>query len=243
MKFNTQRHLGAKAAQSSKAKRTLAAIMDKNICYADILKTAADEAGIDALVKHVLKNDPELAFQTLLNIPNLGSHRTDLIKKVAESPKWALKTLRFVPDLREHSDLIIQRAGELAQPIGEISGFNLIDQAWYNCQFTMFWVNNGKIQPQSTIPKSDWGKWKWSSELHGGGSGETRPCTYFVLPKTMLEQGNEVWLYMWVRAGDDIESSFRFTYNPNTADIAYFSATGTTKSTRLSLSSVSASPQ
>ena len=238
MSYDEQRRFGIRLAQSENAVKTKEAIKDEHSCYEDILTTAADEVGVDTLVSHVLESDPEWAYNTLIHVPNLGSHRDALIVKASESPEWALHTHRFVDDLGSHAEKVAKKAAGLVQSQGDISGFNLLDQAWYNCQFTMYWVNDGKPQPQTAIPKSDWGDWKWSSELHGGGGGVTVACTEFVLPKAPLVAGNAVWMYMWVRAGKDVESTLRFTYNPNTTDIAYFTATGSTGSPRLSLTKV-----
>jgi hypothetical protein len=138
--------------------------------------------------------------------------------------------------LGSYHKLLTDKAGKFANPIGEVSGFNLLDQGWYNCKFTIYWANDGKVEPKNSY--KDWDDWKWSSMLSGGGSGETQPCSYFGLPKAAPQAGNEVWMYMWVEAGDDVISPFHFTYNPNSPDIAYYKATGSTKSTSLSLSNV-----
>ena len=241
MSYNEQRRYGIRLAQSENAVKTKESIRDEHSCYEDILTTAADEVGVDTLVSHVLESDPEWAYNTLIHVPDLGRHRDALIAKASESPEWALRTHRFVDDLGSNADMVAKKAGALLQSQGVISGFNLLDQAWYNCQFTMFWVNNGKPQPQTAVKKSNWGEWKWSSELHGGGAGVTVACSEFALPKAPLADGNSVWMYMWVRAGKDVESPLRFTYSPNTTDIAYFTATGSTGSPRVSLTKV-ASP-
>ncbi len=240
MQYDKQRRAGVRAAVSEHADNTLRQIRDQNSCYKDILTTARQEVGLDKLVDHILRNDPEWAYQALRSLDDLGDYRDPLIEKAAEDEEWALHTLRFVPEIEAHKDFLTAKAGNSVGPIADIAGFNLLDQGWYNCAFTMFWVNNGQPQPQTAVPRSNWGSWKWSSTMSGGGSGETQQCTYFELENAPLQAGNEVWMYMWVQAGDDIESPFRFTYNPNTADIAYFSATGSTKSTRLSLSNVAA---
>ncbi|MEZ4858919.1 MAG: hypothetical protein R2781_08930 [Flavobacteriaceae bacterium] len=242
MKLNEHRMSGIRAANAINAKETFDAIKDPNSCFEDILKVAIKENGLSAVVDHVLTNDPELSFEMLRSIPNLGEHRDKLIKKTGESKVWALHTLRQIPNLGENEAFLKNKLGDSFQSFGNISAFNLLDQAWYNCQFTMFWINQGVQYPQAEIPRDNWDKWKWSSEMSGGGSGVTMKCTDFVLENTSLVAGNTVWIYMWVRAGDDIESAFRFTYDPNTTNVASFTATGTTKSTKLSLSSV-APPQ
>ncbi|MEM7573989.1 MAG: hypothetical protein AAF433_13865 [Bacteroidota bacterium] len=245
MNYDKQRRQGVRAAIAARADQTLAAIRDLNNCYGTIMKTAIEETSVETLVEHVLDNDPEWAYRMLTLFPDLDPHhRKQLVAKTAEGEEAAISTLRFVPHLEDHEEtMLTQAAGKLAHSMGEISAFSLIDQAWYNAEFTVFWVDQGQVQPAATIPKSQWGKWKWSEKLSGGGGTVKMNISEFAVEdkdgNTVAPQpGNEVWMYMWVQAGDDFESPLRFTYNPNTEATANFTATGTTKSTRLSLTNI-----
>ncbi|WP_271856186.1 hypothetical protein [Patiriisocius marinus] len=242
MKLNEQRMRGIRAAQKNQANETLIAIKNPNSCYEDILKVAIKENGLDAVVKHVLDDGPEMAYQMLRTIPNLGEYRDALIKKTGDSREFILSTLRFIPDLGDNKAYLQGKLGRSLETSGSISGFKFLDQAWYNCAFTMMWVNNGKQYPK-TVEESN-SKWVWSKTLIGGSNGISMNCTDFQLTDkddpskitTPLVSGNEVWIYMWVEAGNDIESAFKFVYDPNTLNVASFTATGSTQSTKLSLS-------
>ncbi|SDB80441.1 hypothetical protein GA0111570_102231 [Raineyella antarctica] len=252
-----QRQIGLGLAEAENATRTSRVIKDPDACYDDIFAAAVEEIGIDRLVARVLDNGPEWAYRVLLHVSDLGSHRSALIAKAAESPEWAFNTLRSVPDLGRHRDKLMATAakspewalqtlrfvpdlgssqhmletkvGPLAQSFGNISGFNLLDQAWYNCSFTMKWVHNGVTYP------TDVGGATYSPELSGGGGPTQEPCTYFPKENEPLQAGDAVWMYMYVRAGNDVESAFRFTYDPSTENYAYFTATGSTSSPTLAL--------
>lgn len=252
-----QRRIGVRLAEAEKAPKTSQIINDPDSCYNEILTVAAEEIGIDRLVARVLDNDPEWAYRVLLHVPDLGSHRDALIAKAAEnpewafntlrsipdlashrdeliatavkSPEWALQTLRFVPDLGSSQQMVQHRAGALAQSFGNISGFNLLDQAWYNCSFTMMWVHNGIAFPP------DVGSAIYSPERSGGTGPAQEPCTYFPQQNEPLQAGDSVWMYMYVRTGSNVESAFRFTYDPTTENYAYFTATGSTTSPTLAL--------
>jgi hypothetical protein len=225
-----QRRIGLSLAESENAAKTSQAISDPDCCFEDILTTAADEIGIDKLAAHVLNNDPEWAYRTLRHVPDLGSHRDALIAKAAESPEWALHTLRFVPDLGSSQGLVESRAGVLAQSQGNISGFNLLDQGWYNYAFTMYWIHQG-VEYGPDLPNK-----KYAAEISGGGGPAQAPCLYFPDDPRTLQAGDSVWMFNWIRASTtDCESALRFTYDPTTTNYAYFTATGSVDSPSLAL--------
>ena len=237
MELNKQRIDGAKAAQSAKAEKTLQVINDEKSNYETILKTAVEEAGIDAVVQYCLKGDPELAYQALLHIQNLDSYREALVKKAAESPDHAALTLRNIPQLeKSHQDLLSANVGEFGTPLGDISGFNLHNGGGYVAQFTMYWVDNGIQYPQKGKKR------KWSGRILLG-QNKTQLCNFFPEEGVPLAPGNQVWMYLYVQAGCDKETPFRFTYNPNSPNLAYFSCTGTTTSASLSLNRIAAASQ
>ena len=230
-----ERAAGMKLALNLGAGKTLATIKDPNSCYEDILTTAQFELGLDKFAAAILQSDPFWAHKTLLHVPDLGSYRDAIIKKAAETPESALHTLRHVDDLGEHHAMLMASTGGLGQTLGSISGFELFDDGGYNCEFTMYWTNDAKIQPAAGT--TDHSKWKWSEKILLGQS-TSNICSYFALPDSPLQAGNEVWMYMWVQAGDDIESPLRFTYDPNTANKAHFVASGPTKSTKLGFTGI-----
>ena len=246
MKHDEQRGLGLKLAKTLGAVRTQDILKDANNNFEAILKAASTELGPDKLVANVLQGPAEWSYHTLRYVPNLtGDQRDALIRKAAEEPLSAVNTIRFISDLGSHRNALIQKAGALAQPQGEISGFYLNNKGSYNCEFTMYWSNAGKIQPNAGSQSRDW---VWSSKLMVGQDTQ-RVCSDFALPvqgktypdpqpNSPLAAGNEVWMYLWVQAGSDIESPLRFTYNPNTANYAWFTSSGCTLNDALGLDKI-----
>lgn len=221
----SERESALKMALAAGAVHTADAIKNPEKCYEDILRIAAAELGTDKLVEMLGKSDAFWAYNALRSVPGLDAHRDTLLKKASETPESALHTLRFVDNLGAHQPAMLAAAGPLAQSLGSISGFNLLDQGGYNCEFTMYWTNAGVNQPSGGTP--DKGTWKWSDKIMLGQSTNNL-CSFFELADSPLMPGNDVWLYLWIQAGKDIESPLRFTYDPNTANKAYFVCSGTT---------------
>lgn len=116
MKQIEQRRLGLRLAKAVGATETRAAIGNKHICFADILKTAVTESeqvgGLELLVSKILKGPPEWAYAALFYVPNLGFRRTALLQRVAEEPAWAFHTLRDIPDLGNYRDALLEKVAE-----------------------------------------------------------------------------------------------------------------------------------
>lgn len=232
MSTEEQRRLGATLATAARAVKTRAVIADPTSDYRKILSTAALELSLDDLVKAVLQGPPEWAYQALQSIDCFnGTQRSALLEKAASDSHSALRLLRFGPDLGTHRDAMARAAGALAATQGTISGLYLNNKGSYNCAFTMYWVNGGKTMPPPTASK------KWSSTLMVGQDTKMA-CSEFALPTAPLQDGNEVWMYLWVQAGQDIESPLRFTYSSNTSDVAYFTSSGCTQSDSLALEKI-----
>jgi hypothetical protein len=230
MDYDQQRALAVRLAQAGGAKwqKTQATLANDNSCFSDIVKTAVAEVGVDALVSQILQGPPQWAYNTLRLVPNLGSHRDALFQKAAEEPEWALHALRFVPDLGSHGNTLAQKAGTLAQSIvGPIVAMTLKNSGSYVCQWTLKWTNAGKTQPAAGYP--NWGDWYWSGRLDVGGS-QSIDLSAFAKDKAPLQAGNVVWMYVWVQAGDDMESPVQFTYDPASPVTANFVSSGCTKS-------------
>jgi hypothetical protein len=251
MKTDEQRGLGLKLAKSLGAIKTQQTLKDAKSNFETILKTASTEIGLDKFIANVLEGPPEWAYHTLRHIPNLDNkHRDLLIRKTAEEPVTAVHTLRFINDIGAHHNTLIQKAGALAQTQGDISGFYLNNKGSYNCEFTMYWSNAGKTQPQDGSQSRDW---VWSSKLMVGQATQL-VCSDFALPvpgktypdpqpNSPLAPGNEVWMYLWVQAGSDIESPLHFTYNPNTPNYACFTSSGCTLNDALGLDKIAPPPK
>lgn len=235
MNLEEQRELGIKLAAELGAEKTLAALNDKDVCFKNILPTAANEIGMDKFVSIILQNDPSWAAQTLVNVPDLGKYRDELVRKAAEDQTAALDALRNGGKLGQHRGLVEAAVGNLAGTQGDIAGFVLLDQGGYNCAFTMYWSNNGVNYP------TDKSKAVWSDEIMLGQS-TNKKCSDFAVEGYPLTAGNEVWMYMYVRAGKDIESPLRFTYNPNTSNYAYFTSSGTTTIDNLGFNQIAPLP-
>jgi hypothetical protein len=243
MDHDEQRLFGIKLAKSGGVswQKTQAAIESKNGCFESILHTAVAEGGVDALVSQVLQGPPEWAYNTLRYVPNLGANRDALLKKTAEDPEWALHALRLVPDLGNRRDFLAKNAGQLAQTNGNISGMNLLDQGGYDCNWTLYWANAGVIQPKKNYPNQD--QWKWSGVLLLGQQSGRIDLSTFALPDAPLQAGNEVWMYMYVYGGYDIESPIHFTYDPNAPGTANFACSGTTTSDKLGYNGITSAAE
>jgi len=251
MNADEQRGLALKLSKALGAVRTQEIISNANSNFDAILKTASTEISKDKLVSSILQGPAEWAYYTLRDVPYLSSDQRDaLLRKAEEEPLSALHTLRFVEDLGNHSSALRQKAGALAQNQGAISGFYLNNKGSYNCEFTMYWSNGGKVQPNAGSQSRDW---VWSSKLMVGQDTQLT-CSDFALPvpgktypdpqpNSPLAAGNEVWMYMWVQAGNDIESPLRFTYDPNTANYAWFTSSGCTLNDSLALDKVAPPPK
>ncbi len=226
-----ERLTALKLAQGIGAVKTVSAIKDPNQCYEDILKTAALELGLEKLVSYLLKEDPFWASNALQYVPNLGSYRDALIKKAAESPEAALHTLNLVDNIGSHANLLTASAGILAQT-QRISGFEVYNDGSFNCEFTMYWQTSGG----STQPSKDDTK-VWSDKMMVYQSAKNS-CADFRTEKSVLEPGDQVWLYLWVQAGRDMESPLRFTYDPTTLNYAHFIVSGTTQKDSLGLTEI-----
>ncbi|MEN2786925.1 hypothetical protein ACFOKI_08640 [Sphingomonas qilianensis] len=239
MDILAQRELGLKLAQQRGADTLQSVISDRNSDYSAIFAAAARDLKPGALIEAVLAGPPEWAFYALTNLPNLDAdERAALVAKAATDPFTAANTLRGVRGIEAHSDALTQAAGNFAATQGTISGFYLNNKGSYNCEFTMYWVDNGKAQPQ-TGSKSD--KWVWSSKLMVG-QDEKKACTDFALTDSPLKEGDTVWIYLWVQAGQDIESPLRFTYSSAVAEYACFTSSGCTQSDSLALDKVASPP-
>ncbi|MCP4045424.1 MAG: hypothetical protein GY732_05485 [Gammaproteobacteria bacterium] len=238
MNVEQQRRAGLRLAVAAGAEKTQAAIKDESSCYDDILKAAISDAGLGTVVAKVLESNPEWASQMLQHIPDLGEYRDDLVKKAATSPSAALNALRSAPNLCGLQQGLILAAGSAAVSQGNISAIHLKDSAGFDCQFTMYWINNGQTQPAHSYPNTS--DWKWSSVLLLGQS-QTMACRNFALNDAPLEAGDEVWIYVDIKSGNKHnESLLRFTYDPTTVNCAVFAISGTTTDNTLGFSQITA---
>lgn len=99
----------------------------------------------------------------------------------------------------------------------------LINQGGYVCKITAHWMAGGSEQA-GTI---------WSNDIALGESSTISLQDFTTGNSNPLVAGADVWLYVWVYAGNDMQSS-HFTYNPNvTPTTAKFVCSGTTTSDNL----------
>ncbi|MSQ48583.1 MAG: hypothetical protein EXR78_09430 [Deltaproteobacteria bacterium] len=228
MKYDEQRRLGIELAKAAGLPKTQGTIESESCCFDDILKTALAEGGTDALVSYVLQGPPEWAYQTLRYVP-VGAHREALLAKAAEAPEWALRAFHFA-QVRSQRSALLKSAG--MQELTTISGMSLFNDGGYVAQWTLNWIHGGSQQPNQNY--GNWNDWKWSDRLNlGQGSGRI-DLTKFVLPKAPLASGDECWMYVWVQAGNDMQS-MHFIYDPQVSTTANYVCSGTTTSEHLGL--------
>lgn len=191
MKFEEQRKLGVRLAKEAGATKTLEAIKDPNVCYGEILKTAADEVGMDKLVSVLRENNPIWATQALTAFHDLGEFHSDLAGN-------------SVPISGDASSLELY----------------LISGAAFDASFTMYWYTPGSGSQQPMAGTPDASKWKWSINLSIAiNRSYTMNCKDFALEKSPLNPGDTVWMVVSTAAGNRFDTGLRFTYQPNGAAV------------------------
>lgn len=237
MDAQEQRAAGLRMAIAAKALKTKAAIKDVDSCYEDIFKAAIADVGLNETVARVLEGDPEWASQMLATIPDLGNHREALLHKAAESPGSALQALRNVADLGDARQTILAAATPQVASIASVSAFSLKDSAGFNCSFTLYWENDGKLQPLTGNPNKNHMVWSPTLML---GQSTTVACRNFSLTEAPLQDGDTIWMFVSVHSGSKHnESKLRFTYDSSTIQCADFVISGTTTDNTLAYSGLS----
>jgi hypothetical protein len=213
MEINEQRSAAIRLATELNAPRTLAIL--KSDEYRDVsavLKTAADEVGLDKLVPAILNSHPAWAGEALLVLPDLGSHRKDLVDAVctheAATGAVNLAAAALPGDGTPVRSLTLYLAG----------GASLV------AKFTMFWTHQGQLYPQAVAP--DLGQWDWSGDLSIAINRSARiDCTDFAAPSANrnfpgapLSPGDVVWM-VERSCLTNFDTNFRFVYQPNGKDI------------------------
>lgn len=123
---------------------------------------------------------------------------------------------------------------------GPLSIMKLHNGMAANCQWTVEWMDAGSQQPTQNYP--DWNKWLWSGTLTGGCSSTIKLSDFAAkVPLSAMNNGDTVWIYVWVEAGTDQSgadlTSYQFTYNSGSTLRAEFVMTGTTTINTLSVAS------
>ncbi len=230
MSMEQERAIGLELAKAAGAEQTLAAIKNDKFCYEAIFKTALQEKGLDALVSNILQGPAEWSSFALQHLHDLGPHREALAQRAASIPPRVLNEVAAPAEAVESvgSDTV-------TAPVG-ISSMSLNCQAIVVCNWTVNWQDGGIAQPAAGVPQI------WTSNLTQYKSNAA-PIVNFTLttPASPLSAGDEVWMYVYVRAGYDVSSQplFNFTYAPNLAVQANLVLSGTTSGPVLSLGSYS----
>jgi hypothetical protein len=199
MNVEEQRRLGVRLATEANAPKTLAAIKDADSCYETILKTAAEEVGVEKLVAAIKDQDPS----------------------------WSHYALEYIPELGEHGEELSANAAAFAETSGAVQGtaggfeLYLITGAVFECYFTMFWQNepDGPIYPAAV--ESDQDKWVWSGKLSISiNRSYSYDCKHFEIPNAGILPGAKVWMYVKIVAGTQSElTQYTYKYDPNAATI------------------------
>ena len=214
MEINEQRSMAIKLATKFEAPRTLAILKsDQYGDVATVLKTAADEMGLDKLVPLIVNSYPAWAGEALRFLPDLGSHEKDLVDALctheAASPS-----------------LVSTFAAALPPTSGNVSSLELYlaPGAQMIAQFTMFWLNQGQLYPLAAARNS--GQWKWSGDLSVGINRQAIiSCVDFAaaapdrkFPGAPLAPGDVVWM-IYRACSTNFDTNFRFIYQPNGGNV------------------------
>ena len=212
MEINGQRAMAIRLATEAEAPRTLAIL--KSDEYGDIsavLKTAADEVGLDKLVPAIINTYPAWAGEALRFLPDLGSYRQSLIDALPkhEKPTGLVNFAAAVPeDAIAVKSLTLYLAG----------GAQMV------AAFTMFWTHQGLPYPEAVAP--DYHQWDWSGDLSiAVNRSATISCTDFAAPSANrnfpgapLAPGDVVWM-IERSCSTNFDTGFYFVYQPNGRDI------------------------
>lgn len=241
MDYNRERVTGIKIAQSLGANETVAAIADQQKDFHEIFNIAISEIGLDTVITELMKASPVWAHAALICIPDLGKHREALLKKVAEAPQGTVSPDADTMTVEVNANAVFTLNTALMG--GPISAMNLKNKMAATCQFTAKWYDASKIQPQAAY--DNWDDWSWSSKLTAGCSQKMELSDIAKkVPKSPLNNGDVVWIYVWVQSGTDMDgrellTSYQFTYQSGTPSTVEFVASGTTTINTLSVAGVS----
>ena len=213
MEINGQRSTAIRLATEMEAPRTLAIL--KSDEYRDVsavLKTAADEVGLDKLVPAIIKYYPAWAGEALRFLPDLGSYRQNLIDALPR-PEKANGHVNFAAAAAPEDTIAVKSLTLYLAP-----GAAMV------ASFTMFWTHEGVTYPQAVAP--DLGQWDWSIDLSIAiNRSYTMSCSDFAAPSpnrnfpgAPLAPGDGVWM-VERSCSTDFDTGFRFVYQPNGRDI------------------------
>lgn len=213
MELNGQRSAAIRLATEMDAPRTLEIL--KSDQYRDagaVLKTAADEVGLDKLVPAIINSYPAWAGEALRFLPDLGSYRQSLVDAL--------------PKHENPTGLVNFAAAAVPEDATAVRSLTLYlaPGAALVASFTMFWVHQGVTYPQAVAP--DLGQWKWSIDLSIAiNRSYTISCPDFAAPDANrnfpgapLAPGDVVWM-VERSCSTDFDTGFRFVYQPNGKDI------------------------
>ncbi len=177
-----------------------------------VLKTAADEVGLDKLVPAIINSYPAWAGEALRFLPDLGSYRQSLVDAL---PKHETPTA-----------LVNFAAAAVPEDLTAVRSLTLYlaPGAALVASFTMFWTHQGVTYPQAVAP--DLGQWKWSIDLSIAiNRSYTISCPDFAAPDANrnfpgapLAPGDVVWM-VERSCSTDFDTGFQFVYQPNGKDI------------------------
>jgi hypothetical protein len=235
--YDRDRVAGIQLAKSLAASKTAAVIEDKAKNFKDIFDTAVAELGVDKLGAALLQAPPAWAHAALLSVPDWGANQQGLVARAGEasdgtvSPAAGSKRVMAAGAPRN-------LAAAAALMGGPLSKMTLNNHMAANCQWTIEWFD-GKDQPADKY--SDWNKWKWSGTLTAGcGSTMSVIDVRNKVPLSPLNNGDVIWVYVWVEAGTDKNGkdnlpSFQFTYDSGSPQQGIFGISGTTTINTLSV--------
>ena len=204
METINERILGAELAKKMGALKTLVVIQDEKKCYEDIFKSAIEEVGLDKFAKCILEQDPSWSHYALRFVPNLGEHRDALVERATLLYKNMVKSVSPQPN----ADL---STANNTESVGGLR-LTLINPIFYECWFTMSWVNAGVTQPSTGTP--DNGQWKWSKKLSIGiNKTDIVWCSDCALPNSPISTGDTVQMLVKINGGGLYETGFFFTYD------------------------------
>jgi hypothetical protein len=238
MDYENDRKQGIEIAKSLGATRTAAAIRQGG--FRDIFTAAAAELGMDKLVAQIVQGPPVWSHMALLNIPDLGNYAAALTKRAAEAPSGAVSPGVGTAPSPTHTSATAGVARAAMVMGGPLSIMSLHNAMAADCQWTVEWMDGGSQQPTQNY--SDWNKWLWSGTLTAG-CGSTIKLSDFAakVPLSPLNNGDTVWIYVWVAGGTDQSganlTSYQFTYNSGSTLTAAFVISGTTTINTLSVAS------
>lgn len=201
MNTQNQRKDALKLALQANATKTAEIIKEENSSLESIIKSAADEIGVDKLVPIILDKYPSWSLGALRYVPGIGKYETALKEKA-----------RLVVLPSTHGAGTKAMTAEAPQGLPSIDTLEMYVAcgAGYVAYFTM-WYFTPPFSNSWIVSNINSGDYKPVCQ------GETQKCEFFSMTDNPLQEGDTVMLVLAIAGNKDWQpSNIQFTYSSKT---------------------------